>query len=95
MSYRVFQFFPEIPDFNGSDFFPNTSVLQERRETIEKKLNAREANLISEGVPTTSSIEEGNDIVGSLMRAIRREKTDMAVISTHGMSGWPSSGRVP
>jgi nucleotide-binding universal stress UspA family protein len=79
---------PEIPDFNGSDFFPETSVLQERRETIKEKLEACKERLDLEGIPTSFSIEEGNDIVGNLMRVIKRENTDMVVISTHGISGW-------
>ena len=79
---------PEIPDFNGSDFFRETALLQERRQTIEEKLDARKKQLMLRGVSTSFSIETGNDIVGSLMRAIKREKTDLVVISTHGMSGW-------
>jgi nucleotide-binding universal stress UspA family protein len=79
---------PEIPVFNGSDFFPETAVLQERKETIEAKLGACKKQLTLKGVPASFSIEEGNDIVGSLMRVIKRENTDMVVISTHGMSGW-------
>ena len=79
---------PEIPDFNGSDFFPETAVLQERKETIEEKLEARKEQLILKDVPTSFSIETGNDIVGSLMRVIKRENADMVVISTHGLSGW-------
>ncbi len=79
---------PEIPDFNGSDFFPETAVLQERRETIEDKLQRYKKQLTLEGVSTSFSIEEGNDIVGALMRVIERERADLLVISTHGMSGW-------
>jgi nucleotide-binding universal stress UspA family protein len=79
---------PEIPDFNGSDFFPETAVLQERKETIEQKLHACRERLAQKGVPASFSIELGNDIVGSLMRVIKREHSDMVVISTHGMSGW-------
>jgi nucleotide-binding universal stress UspA family protein len=79
---------PESPDFNGSDFFPETAVLQERKETIEEKLaNCRE-KLEKEGVRTTVSIETGNDIVGNLMLVLTRERADMIVISTHGLSGW-------
>ncbi len=79
---------PEIPDFNGSDFFPETSVLQERRETIQETLDAWKERLELQGIPTSCSIEEGNDVVGRLMEVIQRERTDMLVISTHGMSGW-------
>ncbi len=78
----------ETPDFNGSDFFPETQVLQERREVIEQKLDAWKQQLEGQGVHTTFSIETGNDIVGNLMLVIKREKADMIVISTHGLSGW-------
>jgi nucleotide-binding universal stress UspA family protein len=79
---------PEIPDFNGSDFFPETAVLQERKETIEEKLDACRERLVRKGVVASFSIESGNDIVGSLMRVIKHEHIDMVVISTHRMSGW-------
>jgi nucleotide-binding universal stress UspA family protein len=79
---------PEIPDLSGADFFPETAVLQERKETIEQKLDACRERLAQKGVPASFSIELGNDIVGSLMRVIKSEHSDMVVISTHGMSGW-------
>ena len=79
---------PEAPDFNGSDFFPTTAVLLERRETIEQGLVACVEQLRRKGVQASFSIETGNDIVKSLMCVIKRENTDMVVISTHGMSGW-------
>jgi len=87
-SIHLVHIIPEIPDFNGSDFFPETAVLQERRETIELKLGTCEQLLMLKGVQTAFSIEIGNDIVGALMRVINREKADMVVISTHGLSGW-------
>lgn len=79
---------PEFPDFNGSDFFPFTSVLQEHTQTIEQKLDLCKERLKHHGLHVTSSIETGNDIVGNLMLVIKRERADMIVISTHGLSGW-------
>jgi nucleotide-binding universal stress UspA family protein len=79
---------PETPDFNGSDFFPETAVLQERREVIEKQLCSFKDRLELQGVSASSSIETGNDIVGNLIRIIKLEQIDMVVISTHGLSGW-------
>jgi nucleotide-binding universal stress UspA family protein len=79
---------PEDPDFNGSDFFPETAVPRERREVIEEKLLACRQQLLGKGITATFSIEEGNDIVGGLIRVIQREHTDLVVLSTHGLSGW-------
>jgi nucleotide-binding universal stress UspA family protein len=79
---------PTTPDFNGSDFFPETSVLQEARADIEAKLDKRVNSLRSRGIKATSSIEVGNDLAGSIMRVVEQSHVDMVVISTHGMSGW-------
>jgi nucleotide-binding universal stress UspA family protein len=87
-SIHLVHIIPEVPDFNGSDFFPETAVLQESREAIEEKLADRKDQLTVKGIPTSFSIETGNDIVGSLLRVIKQEKADMVVISTHGLSGW-------
>jgi nucleotide-binding universal stress UspA family protein len=87
-SVHLVHIIPEIPDFNGSDFFPETAVLQEGKETIEQRLDGYKAQLGAQGVPTTVSIETGNDIVGNLMIVLKREKADMIVISTHGLTGW-------
>ncbi len=87
-SIHLVHIIPEIPDWNGSDFFPATAVLQERKQTIEQKLDEYRQQLMQKGVLSSFSIELGNDIVGSLMQVIERENTDMVVISTHGISGW-------
>ena len=79
---------PEIPDLKGADFFQETAVLHKRDDAIEEKLEARKEQLVLKGVATSFSVEKGNDIVGSLMRVIKREKADLLVLSTHGLSGW-------
>jgi nucleotide-binding universal stress UspA family protein len=76
------------PDFNGSDFFPETSILQEVRSGISEQLATYEASLRSKGIKTFSSIETGDDVAGNIMLVIEREHIDMLVISTHGISGW-------
>jgi nucleotide-binding universal stress UspA family protein len=79
---------PTTPDFNGSDFFPETEVLQEARADIEAELAKRANALRSRGIKASSSIEVGNDLAGSIMRVLEQSHVDMVVISTHGMSGW-------
>lgn len=87
-SIHLVHIVPEIPDFNGADFFPETAVLEERKETIEERLADRQDKLMLKGISTTVGVERGNDIVGTLMRVIKQEHIDMVVISTHGLSGW-------
>jgi nucleotide-binding universal stress UspA family protein len=87
-SIHLVHIIPEIPDYTGIGLFPEATVLAERRETIEGKLDATKEQLMIKGVAASFNVEEGNDIVGILMRVIKREKTDMVVISTRGLSGW-------
>jgi len=36
----------------------------------------------------TSSVEVGEDVPTAILEAVEREKADMVVISTHGLTGW-------
>ena len=85
---RLLHIIPTTPDFNGSDFFPETSVLQEARAGIEEKLAGYAAAILARGIRTSSSIEVGNDVADTIALVIERESLDMVVISTHGMTGW-------
>ena len=85
---RLLHIIPTAPDFNGSDFFPETSVLQEARAGIEETLAAHTAAILARGIKASSSIEIGNDVADTIALVIEREHSDMVVISTHGMSGW-------
>jgi nucleotide-binding universal stress UspA family protein len=79
---------PEFPDVHGDDLLPETADLEERRQSVQLKLNAWKEQLERQGVRTTYTIERGNDIVGNLILAVEHQKADMIVISTHGLSGW-------
>lgn len=79
---------PTTPDFNGSDFFPNTERLEELRSDIEAKLESSVNDVRSKGVHTSSTIEIGNDIADTIMQVMERDHVDLLIISTHGLSGW-------
>ena len=44
--------------------------------------------MLAQGADGSYTVETGNDVVGNIMRVIKRDAIDMLVISTHGMSGW-------
>lgn len=80
-----------IPIFSTStlpDFVPETEFLQDARSLAEQHLAKCHSALAARGVKSTSSVEVGNDIAGSIMEVVEREHIDMVVISTHGISGW-------
>jgi nucleotide-binding universal stress UspA family protein len=85
---KLLHIIPTTPDFNGSDFFPETSVLQEARAGIEEKLAGYTAAILARGIKASSSIEIGNDVAATIALVIEQDSLTMVVISTHGMTGW-------
>ena len=79
---------PMFPTTTIPDLIPEGEFLQEARTHAERHLAKCHAALVAKGVKSTSSIEVGNDIAGSIMEVVEREHIDMVVISTHGISGW-------
>lgn len=68
--------------------FPEQEFLADARRDAEQKLGASVKELQAERIEAASGIEIGNDVVGNIMMVLSREKGDLIVISTHGLSGW-------
>jgi nucleotide-binding universal stress UspA family protein len=79
---------PMFPTTTLPDVIPEEEFIQEARTFTEQHLAKCHAALAARGVKSTSSVEVGNDIAGSIMEVMEREHVDMVVISTHGISGW-------
>ena len=79
---------PIFPTTTLPDFVPETKFLQDARSLAERHLAKCHAALTAKGVKSTSSVEVGNDVAGSIMEVADRERVDLVVISTHGISGW-------
>lgn len=79
---------PMFPTTTVPDLVPEGEFLQEARSFADKHLAKCHTTLAAMGVKSSSSVELGNDIAGSIMEAVEREHADMVVISTHGISGW-------
>ena len=79
---------PMFPTTTLPDFVPEGQFIQHARTFAERHLAKCKAVLEARGVKSTSSVEVGNDIAGSIMEVVEREHIGMVVISTHGISGW-------
>jgi nucleotide-binding universal stress UspA family protein len=79
---------PMFPTTTLPDLIPEAEFIREARSFSEEHLAKCHAVLVARGIKSTSSVEVGNDIVGTIMEVIDREQIDMVVISTHGISGW-------
>jgi nucleotide-binding universal stress UspA family protein len=77
-----------FPTTTMPDLIPESEFLQEARTFAESHLAKCKAALVARGVKSTASVEVGNDVVGNIMEVIDRERIDMVIISTHGISGW-------
>jgi nucleotide-binding universal stress UspA family protein len=79
---------PMFPTTTIPDVIPESEFIQEARAFAEQHLAKCHSALAARGVKSTSSVEVGNDIAGSIVDVVEREHIDMVVISTHGISGW-------
>lgn len=79
---------PVFPVTTLPDFVLAGEFIQKARTSAEQHLAKCHAALAARGVKSTSCVESGNDIAGSIMEIVEREQIDMVVISTHGISGW-------
>lgn len=68
--------------------FPERECLADARRYAEKTLTVAVPQLKEEGVEAAFGVEIGNDVVGNIMMVLPRKRSDLVVISTHGVSGW-------
>ena len=79
---------PMFPVTSLPDYVPEAKFLEEARKDAERQFVKCQADLRAKEIKVSSSIEVGNDVPGCILEVIEREKIDMVVISTHGMTGW-------
>ncbi len=79
---------PMFPTTSLPDMIPEADFIQQAREYAECHLAKCQAVLVAKGIKASPSVEVGNDIAGNIMEVIERERIDMVIISTHGISGW-------
>ena len=79
---------PFFPTTTLADFVPEESFLREERANAEVHLAKCHEVLAERGIRARSSIEVGNDVAGIILDVLERERIDLVVISTHGISGW-------
>lgn len=79
---------PMFPSTTLPDFIPEAKFLEEARKAADGKFAAAIKDLTAKGIKVSSSVEEGEDVSSAILEAVEREKADMVVISTHGLTGW-------
>ena len=79
---------PLLPDATGISFFREEELLEQMREDAECKLQAKVEELEAAGHRASYRVEMGNDVLGNILFVLEREKVDLVVLSTHGLTGW-------
>ena len=70
------------------DFIPETKFTEAATKQAERHFAAASADLTGKGIKVGSSVEAGDDVASCILEVAEREKADMVVISTHGLTGW-------
>ena len=79
---------PQFPSGSLPDSINEAAIVENARAEAERMLGLSQAGLAAKGISAAALVENGTDIAGNIIDAIEREKADMLVISTHGISGW-------
>jgi nucleotide-binding universal stress UspA family protein len=79
---------PMFPPSTLPDYISETKFTEDAKAAAERHFTAAIADLASRGIKVTSSVEVGEDVPTAILEAVEREKADMVVISTHGLTGW-------
>ena len=79
---------PQFPSATVPDSISEAAIVEKARTEAERMLAVSQTSLATKGIRATPFIEIGNDVAGSILDIIEREKIDLVVISTHGLSGW-------
>jgi nucleotide-binding universal stress UspA family protein len=79
---------PMFPATTFPDFIPETKFLEAAKAEADRHFAAAADDLTGKGIKVGSSVEVGDDVASTILEAVEREKADMVVISTHGLTGW-------
>jgi nucleotide-binding universal stress UspA family protein len=79
---------PMFPAATFPDFIPESKFLDESRKDAERHFAAVAKDLTGKGIKVSTSVEVGDDVASAILEVVEREKADMVVISTHGLTGW-------
>jgi nucleotide-binding universal stress UspA family protein len=79
---------PMFPSTTLPDFIPESKFIDEATKEAERHFAAVIKDLTGKGIKVSSSVEVGDDVASAILETVEREKADMVVISTHGLTGW-------
>lgn len=79
---------PEYPGYALPESVSQQSIISDGRQKAEEHFEVSMAGLKTRGIEASAHVEVGSDVAGTILDAIDREHIDLAVITTHGHSGW-------
>ena len=79
---------PSFPNVSLPDSITENAVIEHARKEADDRFGVSQSSLGKKGIIVKSSVEVSDDVAGTILEAIEREKADLVVITTHGLSGW-------
>jgi len=64
------------------------TIVEAAKKEAETHFAVSQAALDAKGIKATTLVVVDNDVAGNILEAVEREKIDLVVLSTHGVSGW-------
>lgn len=79
---------PAFPNVSLPDSITEAAVIDKAKAAAGERFDVSEAVLKGKGIKVASAVEVSEDVAGTILETVEREKADLIVITTHGLSGW-------
>ena len=79
---------PEFPNVSLPDSITEAAMIERAKKAADDRFAVSQSSLGTKGIIVKSSVEVSDDVAGAILEAVEREKADLLVITTHGLSGW-------
>lgn len=79
---------PAFPNVSLPDSIAQAQIINDARQVSNDRFAISQKALGARGLTVKASVEVNNDVVGAVLETVEREKIDLIVITTHGLSGW-------
>ena len=79
---------PESANFILPETVSQESLVEAERKEAEARFAVSKGALDAKKIACKTIVEVGNDVAAAILDVVEREKVDLLVFSTHGLSGW-------
>jgi nucleotide-binding universal stress UspA family protein len=79
---------PEFPVVALPETISEAAIIEAAKKAAAEHFEVSKAGLDAKKIKSTTLIEVGSDVAGSILDTIDSKGIDLIIVSTHGLSGW-------